>query len=100
MQRTDQQRKSIEVLCRLVAEELNEKGETLKTVLEKKSVDVLCTQENIKENILKPIIRALYPYKISTTQLNTIEVDRVYEVLNKWLGENFGIHVPFPNNDL
>jgi len=99
MQRTDQQRKAIEVYCREVAEVLNEKGYTLKDVLEKKPLDVSCTQENIKANIFRPLGKALFDKK-STTQLSTGEVVRVYDEFNKWLGENFEVHIPWPSEDI
>lgn len=98
MKRTDQQRKSIEVLCREVAGALNDSGYDLKAVLSQKAIPVPCTQENIKENIFKPIELAMFG-KQSTTELNTSEVNEVYEVMNRWLGEKFGIHVPFPCED-
>lgn len=35
--------------------------------------------------------------KTSTTQLTTKEVDLVFDTINKYLGEKFGIHVPLPS---
>lgn len=96
-QRTDQQRKAIEVYCRLVAKTLNGAGYDLKAVLEKKTIPVPCTQENIKENVYKNIVHALYPDKTSTTELTTKQVNDVYHVMNKWLGEEFEVHVPWPS---
>lgn len=97
-QRTTQQNKSIHKLCEMVAESMNDAGYDLKAVLEKKVIPVPCTKENIKENIFKPIEKALFN-KGSTTQLTTGEVTEVYEVMNRWLGQEFGIHVPFPSED-
>ena len=99
MRRTDQQRKAIEVYCREVAEALNEHGVDLEAVLSEKAIPVPCTQANIKENIFKPIEHALFPDKTSTTQLSTFEVTEVYDIMNKWLGERFGVHVPFPSEE-
>ena len=98
MKRTDQQRKAIEVYCDNVAEAMNSAGHGLKAVLEQKALDVPCTQENMKEIIFKGIARAMFN-KLSTTELNTAEVNEVYEVMNRWLGEKFGVHVPFPCED-
>ena len=97
-QRTDQQRKALEVYCREVAVQMNDNGYDLKALLEKKAIAVTCTQENIKENIFKPIEKALFA-KESTTQLTTGEVAQVFEVMNKWLGENFAVHVPWPSEE-
>ena len=99
MKRTDQQRKAIEVYCRESAKALNDAGFNLKAILEAKPIDVECTQENIKDTIFKPIVQALYPEKTSTTQLTTGEVTHVYEVMNRWLAEHFGVHVPFPSEE-
>jgi len=96
VRRTDQQRKSIEVYCREVAEALNDAGYDLKTVLDKKAIETPCTQENIKENVFKKIETALFSEKTSTTQLDSREVNDVYEVFNRWLGQEFEVHVPFP----
>ena len=34
-----------------------------------------------------------------TPLLNKVDYIKTYEVLNKYLGEKFGIHVPWPVND-
>ena len=97
-QRTPQQQKAIEVFCHNVADALNDAGFDLKAVLKRKRIPVPCTQPNIKENVFKPIEKALFN-KTSTTQLTTGEVTEVYDVMNKWLGEQFEIHVPFPSEE-
>ena len=66
--------------------------------MEEKVIPVPYTQENIKENVFKPIEAAMFG-KVSTTQLNRVEVNEVYEVMNRWLGEKFGVHVPFPSEE-
>lgn len=98
-QRTPQQNKALHKYCEMVAEQLNDAGYDLKAVLEKKAIPVPCTKENIKENVFKKIEKALFPDKASTTQLTTGEVTEVYDVMNKWLGEQFKIHVPFPSEE-
>ena len=35
----------------------------------------------------------------STAKVNKIDYIKVYETLNKYLGEKFGIHVPWPVHD-
>lgn len=37
--------------------------------------------------------------KESTTELNTSDIDKIYEVININLGEKTGVHVPFPSNE-
>lgn len=95
-QRTPKQRKAIEVYCREVADALDREGHTLQNVVAQiKKAEIRPTQENIKEVVFKPIAKVLFSVE-STTELDTTQVDRVYEVMNKWLGDNFEIHVPFP----
>ena len=37
--------------------------------------------------------------KQSTTKLESGELDKVYEVLNKTIGERTGVHIDFPSID-
>ena len=99
MRRTEQQKKAIEVYCREVAKAMNDEGHDLKAVLTAKKVDVPCTQQNIKDVVFKGIEQALFPEKTSTTQLTTGEVNEIYDVMNRWLANNFSIHVPFPSEE-
>ncbi len=52
----------------------------------------------VKELLWKKLQEALLK-KTSTTQLTKGEVDEVYNVLNRLLGEKFGIHVEFPSEE-
>lgn len=94
--RTGQQRKAIEVYCRLLGEALNDAGFEMKAVLAVKEVDVPWTQELIKEVLFKPIMQSMTE-KFSTTKLNTKEVNDVYRVLDRHISSNFGISIPFPS---
>ena len=97
--RTDQQRKGIEVYCRELAEALNDAGYEMKAVLAVKQVDVPWNQDRVKDILWRPIQMALLE-KESTTKLEKSEVDQVYEVLNRHIASNFGVHIPFPSRDL
>ena len=50
---------------------------------------------NLKETLWKPYQIAAVQ-KDSTTKLDKAQVDKVYEGLNKFLGENFEVHIPWP----
>lgn len=90
MQRTDQQRKALEVNCRLIADKLNAAGKDMRLVL-KPSYQIPWTQESVKEHIFKPVIKALYGHT-STTQLEKhMQIDQVHEVIMRELGEKHGI---------
>ena len=98
--RTEQQRKSIELFCKLLAGRLNDAGmymvKTLKVLRKKPEVDVQWTQEEVKDRLWRPVQRALYE-KESTTDLNIQEVSQVYEILNKNLSEKIGVGCEFPD---
>ena len=95
-QRTDQQRKAIEVYCRLVAEELWRNGHTMQDVVKAiKRAEIRPTQARVKEIIWNGISEAQLN-KSSSTQLEKTEVDEIYDRMNKFLGQEFEIHIPFP----
>lgn len=99
MKRTSQQNKAIHVYCHNVALAMNEHGFDLEAILNAKKVDVPCTPENIKDVVFKGIMVVLFPEITSTTELETNQVTKVYETMNRWLGNNFGVHVPFPSEE-
>lgn len=98
-QRTDQQRKAIEVFCAKLADALDREGHTLQNVVERiKKAEIRPTQENIKETVFKPMAKALFGVD-STTKLTTGQVDRVYEMVNAFIGREFHLHIPFPSQN-
>lgn len=97
MKRTETQNNSLHLYFRLLAEELNDSGQEMKIALPKiRQTDVPWTEETIKECLWRPIQDAQLRKK-STTQLTTSEVNKIYETLNRHLGERLGVHVPFPS---
>lgn len=98
MKRTDQQNKALHKGCELLAEALNDAGYEMKAVLAAKTADVPWTGASVKEVLYRPIMRAMTT-KVSTTEMNRVEVSQVWDVLNRHLGENFGVTVGFPSED-
>lgn len=98
MKRTDQQRKAIEVYCRMLSQCLNIAGYDQRKVFDlmKDGVEIPWSKETAKDNLWKPVQDAMFKKK-STTELEPEEVNKVYEVLNRWTGEKLGITVEFPN---
>jgi hypothetical protein len=97
--KTRQQEKSYHLWLRLVAEELDKHGHTIQDVVAQiKHAEIHPTGKNLKEVMWRPYQMAAVQ-KESTTKLNKAEVDKIYEGLNKFLGEHFHIHVPFPNDE-
>ncbi len=55
------------------------------------------TPDTVKEYLFKPVMKALYPGKTSTTELSTTELTEVYENLNRLTSGKFGIGMEFPS---
>ena len=91
--RTVQQNRALHLYCKQVAEELNKKGIGVTAVLKP---EVSFNMITVKEQLYKPILAALRG-KNSTRQMTSKELNEVYDVMNKVLGERFGIHVEFPS---
>ena len=92
------QNAALHLWCRLVADELNESGQTLQKVLTK-TIELNWTQELVKE-LLWRSVQIILIGKKSTTVLNkTDDINTVYEHLNRFLGEKCMIHVPFPSDE-
>lgn len=91
--RSIQQNKAIHLYCEKISKELNNRNLSVVNVLKP---DVEWTMLNVKELIWKPILKAM-KHKDSTTKMEKTEITDVYEVINKLMGEKFGIFVPFPS---
>ena len=98
-QRTELQNRALHLYLTQVAHELNREGHTLQDIVKKiTKVEIVPTMHNIKEVVWREIQKAQLG-KESTTYLTKHEVNEVYEVMNKWLGTYFSIHIPFPNEE-
>jgi hypothetical protein len=96
-QRTKQQNRALHVLFNLLAETLNESGLDMRATL-KPEIDIPWSGPSVKEFLWRPIQEAQL-MKHSTTELTTVEIDKVFDTINKHLGERFNLHVPFPSID-
>lgn len=90
--RTLQQNRALHKYFSLVAEALNDRQLTVKTIIK---ADIEWNPLSVKEMLWKPIQKAVLQKK-STTELKRKEIDEVYDTINLALGQKFGIHVPFP----
>ena len=95
--RTLLQNNSLHKYLTMLAEELQEAGLDMKQIL-KPHIEIPPTPELLKDHLWRPIQISMFG-KQSTTELTTIEVNKIYEVLNRHLGEKFGVHVPWPAKD-
>jgi len=95
---TAQQRKALHLWYRLLAEALNDAGYSDLRKIVKDDFEIPVTEKNIKENIWRPIQKA-YLHKLSTTELSKDkEIDQIFEIVSKGIGEKTGVYVPFPTN--
>lgn len=99
-QRTGQQRKAIEVYCNELAKALNDAGLDQRKVMEhmREGVEIPWQQETCKDVLWREVQKAAIG-KVSTTKLSTNEVSKVYEILNRWTAQTFGVSVPFPERE-
>ena len=94
--RTLNQNSAIHLWLTQLAEELDKHGFTIQNIVAKiQRAEIRPTMRGLKEVLWRPYQIASVK-KESTTQLNKLEVDTIYEGLNKFIGENFEIHIPFP----
>jgi len=95
--RTDKQNRSLHLLFKLLAEELNQSGLDMRKTL-KPGVEIPWSGDSVKEFLWRPIQEAQLNKK-STTELTTKEIDAVFDTITRHIGEKFGIYVPFPSID-
>ena len=93
--RTIRQNAALHLYFTHVSHALSDAGLDIKTVIK---ADVPWTPESVKDLMWRPLQKALLG-KQSTTKLKKEEIDQVYDVMNRLLGEKFGIHVPFPSKE-
>lgn len=92
-QRSTAQNSAIHVYCREVASVMEAQGMDMKTVI-KDGVPITPTMHLIKDYMWRPIQKAVTG-KESTTKLDVVEVNDVYEQLSRLLAEKYSIDVPF-----
>lgn len=93
--RTNQQNKALHVLFKLLGDTLNNAGLDMRKTL-KPGVEIPWGPVAVKEFLWRPIQEAQLG-KHSTTELTTVEIDKVFDTINRHLGEQFNLHVPFPS---
>ena len=95
-QRTDQQNRAIHKLYADIANHCVANGIDQKTTINTfQNFETPVTPEFVKETWR--VIQTNMFGKKSTTELTTTELDRVYDVFNKFWSEVTGEHFPFPS---
>ena len=97
-QRTTSQNNALHKYLTLVAEALAREGHTMQDVTKViRHAEIVPTMAALKEVVWRPLQEIILAKK-STTELTKQDIDPVYEAMNKWLGQEFQIHVPFPHD--
>ena len=96
-QRTAKQNSSLWLYLTQLADALNESGMDQRKVL-KESVSIEWSKDSVAKYLWKPVQKAVTG-KVSTTQLDRVEVGEVYMALSKHLAERFGLMINWPSNE-
>ena len=91
-QRTITQNKAMHLLFTHIAETLNEAGMDMRATL-KPGILIDWDSRMVKEYLWRPIMKAKTG-KESTTEMNTKDIDSIFEIINRALADK-GLHVPF-----
>ena len=68
---------------------------TVKKTL-REDFDMMWSETLFKEIIWREIQKAMFN-TTSTKELNSDQINKIFDVINKHFGENLGIHIPFPS---
>ncbi len=94
MKRTSQQNKSLHKYCELLAEALKDSGHDMRTLIK---LPITPTKENVKENIVKEVMTAMFPDIESTADLSSKQMTELYETMNMATSQRLGISVRWPS---
>lgn len=92
--RTDKQSRALHLMFETLADELNDRGKYISTVIR---ADARWDKNRVKELIWRAVQEKMFN-KTSTTSLTTKEIDEIFEVIQKALAE-MGIEIVFPSID-
>jgi len=96
--RTVKQNSSLWVYCTQLSEALNAAGFDLRTFPFREGLEIPFTKESVMSTFWRPIQDAMYD-KASTRKLSTVEIQKVYEAVDRAISTRVGIHVPWPCED-
>lgn len=94
MKRTILQNSSLHKYLAQIAEDLADSGQDMRALVK---VPIKPTLENVKEELWKPVMSAMYPDKKSTTELSTTEIQEVYRVFDYTMSTRLGVSRAWPS---
>ena len=92
--RTNKQNNTLAVLCRRLAEALNDAGYEIPHPF-KPDLEIPYTEVSVRELIYKPIIKAMFDADSSTT-LSTSQFSEAMETMVDAICRNTGVNMPIP----
>ena len=96
--RTQAQNNALHLFFQQLSDELNEKGITMKAVLENFNLEVPATKYGIKEYIWRPLQESMLGKKSTKDLLKKKEIDMIWDSLNKFFAEQMKLQIPpFPS---
>ena len=93
--RSAQQNKSLWLYFSHLAQELNLSGNDMKGTIQ---VDMWWDKDSIHKHLWLPLQEAMFDTK-TTTKLTGQQIDKIYDTINKTIGERTGVYVPFPSDE-
>lgn len=94
-QRTQQQNNALHKYFALLSDALNEAGLDMRATL-REDAEIPWTADLVKQYLWKPVQAATLDKK-STVKLERAEVSQIYDIINRHIGQKFGLSVEFPS---
>lgn len=93
--RTTQQNRALHLFFQQLADALNEAGYDMRETI-REEIDIPWNAVTIKEYLWRPVMKK-YIREQSTTKLSSADIDKIFDIINKMIGERTGVYVPFPS---
>jgi hypothetical protein len=89
--RTLKQNSSLHKWCELLAEFLDSSGQDMRELI---TIPIRPNKDNVKTEIIHPVMKAINPDVTSTADLSTKEIMEIYETLVRAFADKKGWTVP------
>lgn len=95
-QRTAKQNSALWKYLTMLAEKMDGAGIDMKEAIH---VPIRPNKDNVKAEMFDKVMMALFPEVDSSTKLSTRQIQEVYENLNRFTAQRFGITVEWPSDE-
>lgn len=93
--RSIKQNRALHLMFRQLADALTDAGFDIRKTL-KSDFEIMWTAYSVKELLWRPVQKAVCGKK-STTEITTEEINKIFDVITKGIGEKTGVYIPFPS---